>query len=372
MINGGGFTISNKALSEIVNLHKFHPVFFRRKVTTWSIEGLSYILNIEIGLSFVIVNFLFLSGVLVYFLSKQITQSSKFSLISIVAYFLCFSNLFAFYPPVYTYDEPLQFCFVLSSLLLFFKNKYWWFIFLFSISLIIRESGVILLPELFFIFIYDLDKSVKENIKSLNFVKKTLGLLIPIAIYLFYIYIVLDTIDEKKSSNDYLLLQLSRIGYNFQSIQFTIETLISTMIIFILPIYLLISNNKFKFREGVNRKLINTFLLTFIINTILIYLTARARELRLLVLPLFFLWPIFGSLFFDEIRLIFKSDKYKKLFLNVKNRVVFLLITFINLYVSFVIYQPTAGPKIGVFNLYLFLSFTFILMHYMLSNQKKI
>ena len=76
MINGGGFFISNYALSKTVNLHKFHPVFLRRKVTTMIIEGLSNILNFEIGLSFVIVNFffLFLSGVLIYFLAKQITQ----------------------------------------------------------------------------------------------------------------------------------------------------------------------------------------------------------------------------------------------------------------------------------------------------------
>ena len=60
MINGGGFKISNKALSATVDLHRNHPVFIRRKLTTWLIDFSSSICNIEIGTSFVLVNFFFL------------------------------------------------------------------------------------------------------------------------------------------------------------------------------------------------------------------------------------------------------------------------------------------------------------------------
>ena len=151
MINGGSFTISNTALSETVNLHKTHPVFFRRKLTTWCIDTFSEFANIEIGYSFVIINFffLFLNGIILYFLAIQLTKDVRLSIFSLITYYLCFSNLFIFFPPVYTYDEPLQFCFILLSLIMFFKKRYWSFLLIFSISIVVRESSIILIPGLF-------------------------------------------------------------------------------------------------------------------------------------------------------------------------------------------------------------------------------
>ncbi|MFI1744138.1 hypothetical protein [Thalassobellus sediminis] len=373
MINGGGLSISNEALSETVNLHKFHPVFLRRKITTWCIEGLSNILNLEIGLSFVIVNFffLFLSGVLIYFLSKQITQNSKFSLISMIAYFLCFSNLFAFFPPVYTYDEPLQFCFILSSLLLFFKNKYWWFIFLFSISLIIRESGVILLPGLFFVFIYNFKKSITENLKSLEFLKKTSGILIPIVVYLFYVYIIMVDNDSKHDSKQYFLQRFSYIKWNLQSFQFAIESICSMLLIYALPLYFLCYYYRNKKQVSViNSKLIKAFLITLIINTLIVFLNTKAREVRLFVIPLFYFWPIFGAFFLNDFKLLFNLSAYRSLLLN-KTYVFYVVILNILTFIfSFVLYKPTSGPRLGVFNLYLFISFSIIIAHFIINKSK--
>lgn len=374
MINGGGFTISNDALSETVNLHKFHPVFLRRKVTTWSIEFLSNILNIEIGLSFVIVNFffLFISGVLIYLLSKQITGNSKFSLISMAAYFLCFSNLFAFFPPVYTYDEPLQFCFIISSLIFFFKNKYWWFIFLFSISLIIRESGVIILPALFLVFIYNFEKSIKSNIKSLEFVKKALGLLIPIIMYLLYVYILMVDNDSKEASTEYFLQRLSYIKWNLQSIRFAVESVCSMLLIFALPLYLLYHHFRKKEVIGsITSKMIKAFLITFLINTIVVFLNTKAREVRLFVIPLFFLWPFFGALFIKDFKLLLNVKVYRNVFSKRHNVLYLILLNMVSFMLAFVIYHPTSGPKIGVFNLYLFIVFNIISIHYLFSKSRK-
>jgi hypothetical protein len=373
MINGGGFSISNAALSKTIHLHKFHPVFFRRKITTWSIEGLSNILNIEIGVSFVIINFffLFLSGLLIYILSKQITQNTNYSLISMVAYFLCFSNLFAFFPPVYTYDEPLQFCFILYSLFFFFKNKYWWFIFLFSISLIVRESGLILLPGLFFVFIYDFKKSIKENLKSLDFLKKTLGLSIPIVVYLFYVYIIMIDNASKNDSKEYFLQRFSYIKWNLQSFQFAIESICSMLLIFALPLYFLYYYFRNKTQLSIiTSKLIKAFLITLIINTLIVFLNTKAREVRLFVIPLFYLWPIFGVLFLNDFKLLFNVKAYRSLLLNKTYVFYGVILNILAFIFSFVIYHPTSGPRLGVFNLYLFISFSIIIAHFFISKSK--
>jgi hypothetical protein len=373
MINGGGSSISSEALSNTVNLHKFHPVFFRRKLTTWSIECLSNVFNIEIGLSFVIINFsfLFLSGILIYMLSKQITQNTNYSLISMAAYYLCFSNLFAFFPPVYTYDEPLQFCFIFLSLILFFRNEILGFTVLFSISLLIRESGVILIPGLFFCFVYSFKKTIIENLNDHQFIKKVVGLLMPVIIYVIYVYIIMETVSQQESSKDYLLLQLSRVGYNFQNIHFLIESIVSTMLILLLPIYLLVVNKKYMFVNAENSRFIKAFLLTFIINTLLIFLTARVRELRLLVIPLFFLWPIFGSFFINDLKLLTNVKAYKTVFFKWHNIAYFLFLSILSFILAFLIFQPTLGPKIGVFNLYLFLTCNVIIIHFLLRKSLK-
>ena len=374
MINGGSSGLSNFALAETVKLHKVHPVFLRRKATTWIIEVLSKILNIEIGLSFVIVNFLFLflSGILIYLLAKQITQNIKFSLFSMAAYFLCFSNLFAFFPPVYTYDEPLQFCFVISSLLFFFKNKYWWFIILFSISLLIRESGIIILPGLFFAFIYNSRKDIMVNIRNLDFLKKTLGLLIPIVIYLLYIYLLMVDNNSREDSKDYFFQRLSFIKWNLQSMRFAIESICSMLLIFALPFYLL--NNRFRKKNitgSLTKKMIKAFLITFLINTVVVFLNTRAREVRLFVIPLFFLWPIFGTLFINDFKLLFNYKIYKEAFLKRYNMFYFVLLNIIAFIITFIIYQPTSGPRIGVFNLYLFITFNVIIVHFLLGKYLK-
>lgn len=374
MINGGGIGISNESITEIVNLHRAHPVFERRKMTTFTIDLLSEFLNLEIGLSFVIVNFffLFLSGITVYLFSKEISKSVKFSLLSLAAYFVCFSNLFAFFPPVYTYDEPLQFCFVFLSFILYLKERIIGFIIAFSLAIIIRETTMILVPALFFYFIYDFKIAFKQNLIAPDFRKKVLILIIPLVVYAIYFYNTIQNPENVTSSKDYFLLRFSRMGYNFQNADFIIETLGAFLIIFLIPVYFLYQGIKgsgsFKFKF---QKYIKAFFLTWIINTIIVLLSARVRELRLLVIPMFFLWPILGVILSKELRILLVKQNYFDVFMKAKYMIVLLLSTLLNVVVSFVIYHTTIGPKIGVFNAYLFLSIELILIHSIMKFNKK-
>ena len=362
MINGGGKSISNSALTDTITLHKNHPVFLRRKITTSLIDFFTEILNIKTGLSFVLINFffLFLSGLILYYLAFDLSKSKKFSLVSMLAFFLCFSNLFAFFPPVYTYDEPLQFCFILLSLLLFFREKYWSFILVFSFSIIIRESSVLLIPGLFLTFIYDSNKDLKENLIDLKTVTKTFGLLVPFLVYGIYLYFVMTNNQSSDASKEYFLQRFYFVKWNFQNTQFAIESICSMLLIFALPLYLVFRHFKEKRKS---HKMVKAFLITFILNSAVVLLNTKAREVRLFVLPMFFLWPIFGLLFTTDLSKLLKLYNYRKAFSNYSNLFLLFILILISFIFSFIIYFPTVGPRVGIFNLYLFILFIVIFVH---------
>ena len=131
MINKGNFTIDYKYLISVIDYHKLHPAFSKRPLSTFLIENLSNLIGIEVGVSFILVNFffLFLSGIFLYYLSIRILRNKIFGLLNMLIYFFSFSNLFVFFTPIYTYDEPLQFSLLFLSLI-FLYDKKWKFLLL--------------------------------------------------------------------------------------------------------------------------------------------------------------------------------------------------------------------------------------------------
>ncbi len=374
MINGESFWISNSDLIEVVELHKNHPVFYKRQLTTFFIEFFSKFFSIEIGYSFVLVNFtfFFICGPLLFYLSQQIIKNSKIGLLSVLAFYLCFSNLFAFFIPVYTYDEPLQFCFMFLSLILFIKERIFWFILTFSLAIITRETAMILIPGLFMLYVYESKIDFKGNFESIRVREKTIALAVPILVYCFYVYFVMQESKDFESSRDYLLLRFSRMGYNFQNLDFIIETIGAIIIMYLIPIYFLFQSFKNPFFLSLKlNKFVKAFFLTLVINLIIVLLSARARELRLLVMPLFFLWPIFGFFMSQELKhLLLVRQNYFDVFAKIKYILAITFLTVLNFIVSFKIYHTTIGPKIGVFNVYLFLSISLIIIHYLIKHDK--
>lgn len=372
MINGGGDSISNFGITDIINLHLDHPVFGRRKITTWCILEISNLLNCNLGWSFILVNFLalFLSGMGAYYLSLEIVKDKKGALYSLIIYFFCFSNIFAFFPPVYTYDEPLQYCLLFLSLILFFRQKLLGFVVAFTLTLMVRETAIILLPALFVYFVFRNNRS--WNKISFNSLKTILALSIPVVIYTFYFFQIFKNAAHADSSKDYFLLRISRIGYNFNNISFTIETIGAFIIMYAIPVYLIIlalkNNNYFNTKF---RKWSAAFFLTLIINSGIVLVVARVREIRLLALPLIYLWPVLGLVLKKELPIILGKNNYHKFFAKSKSTFIFFSLTGLNILISFVVYHPTIGPKIGVFNLYMFLSLEAIILHALMNRILK-
>ncbi len=375
MVNGGGFGISNFSLTEIVNLHRTHPVFIRRKVTTLLIDFCSNIFSINIGSAFVLVNFtlLFFSGILIFYLSRRFTNNYILNMYSLYAYYLCFPIFFMFFPPVYSYDEPLQFCLILFSLICYYRDNYLIFAIVFGTSLIVRESGVILLPALFFVFVYNWGESLYQNIKSKEFWVRSLSIVMSLIIYLFYLLFFIKTNASNQASKEYFLQRFSYIKWNFQSAIYSIESIGGFLLIFLVPLSFLFINRFQKSQLTVkNKKMLYAFFITLLINTLVVYMNTKSREVRLFLMPLFFLWPIFGTLFYENFKLIFKMFSFKSLFLSGRRSIFFVIAFLINAVLSFGIYRTTIGPRVGVFNLYLFFSFSVVILFYFFLVEKSI
>ena len=102
--------------------------------------------------------------------------------------------------------------------------------------------------------------------------------------------IILATTTNEEDIRNRLLHFKLNVGENIAAT----ETIFSFFLILGLPIYfLVISIIKKSYSSLLEKKLFKSFLITVIINSVIVILTTKARESRLFVIPLFFLWPIF-------------------------------------------------------------------------------
>ena len=143
------------------------------------------------------------------------------------------------------------------------------------------------------------------------------------------------------------------------------ETIFSFFLILGLPIYfLVISIIKKSYSSLLEKNLVKSFLITVIINSVIVILTTKARESRLFVIPLFFLWPIFFNYLKEEICEVFKFSNYIKLFKRWDYTLVLGFLIFLNKLICYKIYKITIGdPSQNYFNLYLFIIITIIIFH---------
>ena len=120
-------------------------------------------MNIDIAYAYVIVqfSFLFFSGMLLYYLASAIFDGSHLAVLSTLSYYLSFTILFAFFSTNYTYDNILQQLFLFAALLLFVKNLPVAATLVFGLSMFAHESGLLLLPGLYFFLV---NRTKKERI----------------------------------------------------------------------------------------------------------------------------------------------------------------------------------------------------------------
>ncbi|MGB0999111.1 MAG: hypothetical protein ACPG4W_04170 [Flavobacteriales bacterium] len=373
MLNDFNSVVSTEYLTSAVDYHQSHPAFRKRPITTFLIKETARHAEISIGMAFVIINFLFLfiSGVLLYRLALRFENTNTMAIGNVIIYFTSFSIMFAFFSPIYTYDEPIQFCLLLLGLLSIYKEKWLAYILFFSLSIIARESSLILLPGLILMTFYKKEPFNFRSVLSKENVLKMTYLLAPIVVYVMFLIIFLKQNNMIEESESDVLNRLSHFHDNVQDPKHAFESLISFFLVLGTPLYLLYNGVKKNMMNDVDsEKYLRAFLITVLINSAIVLLTTKAREARLFVVPMFFIWPLFTRLFYEDIKLLISLKNYKSTFSNLSYVASFTFLNGLNYILSFKIYETTIGhPNDNYFNEYLFAMLFIILTHATLKHN---
>lgn len=371
MLNENNNRISNGFLTSQIKYHKEFGPFARRPFTTWLIETTSETFGLKLGVAFVPVNFilLFLSGILIYLLSIRLKDNRQQGLFNVVCYFLTFSILFAFFPPVFSYDEPLQYCFILLGLMAFVQKKWLFYVIFFSLALITRETTVLLLPALV-VFIPGLTLDSKKGF-TIDRLRLYVLIALPVVFYGIFIAIYLwkhQLVDATKTE---MISRYSCFLENFENTKNTIESLVSFFVSLGVPLYFSLLFLSQRTPNNFQQQFIFAFLLTALINTPIVFLSSFARESRLFALPLFFLWPMASQLFGKKIKILFSFKAYSQMLRKWQYLLSFLVLNILNYWFCFQHYKNSGLGENTYFAEYLFLSIYIITTHVLLFQYQK-
>ena len=305
--HGGG-----EGLAQAVELHNTFPAFARRPLTTQAIYVVMHILGCSATIGFIIVNFvfLFLNGILLYFLSFYKNKNEKQSLFNMLIYYTSFSVLFSFFAPIYTYDEPIQYFCLLCAMLFLEKSSSFLmslfaFIFLF-LSLVTRETSILLFPALYF---FSLDKNaqadfdffdIKTYLKVIN-IPKSLIFSLAFALYLLFNHYFFGGLPIETDRDAAWHLNVSSTAH-------IIESVCSGLLVLALPLAVLLKSTWRK-QNKINQNIFFFIGITLIVNTLFTYGFSFARESRIFALPLLLLFPIASDVF----------ESLQSAFLNIEN-----------------------------------------------------
>jgi hypothetical protein len=337
-------------------------------MTSFLINTVHSILNISYGNSFVLVNFalLFFVGIVLYVLSREWKYTHKEALFSVFLFFLSFSILFSFFSSIYSYDEPFQYLCIFLALIFWYRKQYILFLIFFTAAVICRETTLFLVPAL---FLFPLDKDPYSRKFSPWKWKRIFIFIIPTLAYVLFKKFFLSHHFFVENLADYTSKRLDHFFFNFQNVQYGVESIVLFFLVLLPSLLLIIAYKKELLKNKFERKLVQAFVLTFIINTMLVFFTARAREARLFALPIVFLWPIFGKYFVQLIEDCKRLYKTKKLS---SKRIFQIVILFIlSLYIGFR-YEPTAAGNFEVgYHIYAAIAFFSFFLVFLIKSLKQ-
>ena len=368
MLNERNSIISNGFLTSQITYHKEFAPFARRPLTTYLIEKSSEWFDITLGKAFVWVNFflMFLSGILLFRISHLMRSGFLKGILNIIIYFLSFSVLFAFFPPLFSYDEPLQYCFIFAGLACYLKRQWAGYVLWFTAAMVARENTALLILGLAFSA-----PGVLPNFRKIFAIANLRGNLLialPLLLYLIFIVFFIETYELWKGTQHEFQVRFLAFLDNFTDIRSSIETIISIVLTLGNFIYFLFSSKRDHQASEIEKTFVNAFILSCILNTLVVLVAAFAREARLFSLPLVFLWPLMAQYCSREIKLLLTFKVYLKCFARWKYCITFGIISVVNYVISFKIYMPSFPSGDNYFNEYLFVSLQLMCLHYLLRH----
>ncbi len=309
---------------EFVDYHNTHSTFKRRMLTTKVVKWLAATFSIELGAAFLMINglALWLCGFVLFFLARQLGYRIGESLISVIVFYVSYSILFAFFVTNYTYDEPLQYLFLLLSYLLLLKNNFYVFALTFLLAIFARETSLLFLPAIFYI--------AASNKHKVLFWSSLMVTTFFILFQLVYFRTGIDSLHAEQSFRFTLWKQ------NLATLLFRTETILSFLLVLIVPIF-------FTFQNGLKQNWKRYFLFLILINSLVVVLFTEARESRLFALPLLLFWPRAGNLIVDFFNHYWKNATS----INLKNIVLMIFSGFLVVLTSYWLnehYETTITP----------------------------
>ncbi|HRD51676.1 MAG TPA: hypothetical protein PKY96_03420 [Flavobacteriales bacterium] len=257
------------------------PAFVRRPWTTISIGALTAI-GLTPKQAFIAVGLtgFFIAGVLVFLIAMRLGIGEHDALWSQALFQLSPTVLCAWFDPLYTYDEPIQYAAVLAALLALLHQRWFVFVPALLLALMARETSLLLLPAFFQI-------APKRKLTII-------ATLVSVALFAAWLLIspqgtsAADLSADLARRADYLTINFSaeRIG----------ETIGFMALVLALPLFLF-----FRQRASVARPWRSAFIIVLLLNVPLVLAGAFAREARLFALPLVMLWPFLGAALHAEL-----------------------------------------------------------------------
>ncbi len=300
-VHSSWLRIDNEYMHTYYGFHKGHPVFAGRALTTSLIALVHRLTNFGFGTSFVLVNFssLFIAGLLIYILAGRIGARRSARLLSSVLFYLTFPILFAFFRPINTFDDPLQYVGLLASLLFFYDKKFLSITIALTSAFLARETSILLYPG--FLSLICASRAFSENMRTIFSFRKNwrfyLALVLPLCFYSLATPLILWHKNKIIAAATYLTHnRWTEWHYNFQNAIYAREAFISCFLTLAFIITLIIVGHlRNRTNNPIHTSLIRAALLTTAINTPIVLTTALAQEARLFVLPLIFIWPLAGT-----------------------------------------------------------------------------
>lgn len=324
--------LSSDYLAEVVHYHQTEQAFARRPLTTWLIQGLAALSGISLAKSFVLLQlFLCWMGALAVY---ALSASHRQGLLNQTFFLLGFSVFFAWFPPIYTYDEPLQYLLLFGSLAAWRSQKLWLGMLLLAGAVLARETSWLLWPA--FLWLFGLGEMQLKGFK-----RASLAVLLVYAAWFFASEPLLGVSQDAGSE---VVLRFTLLAQNFDATHLS-ETLWMLFLVIGLPLQLsLFAAGSWPKRER------QAFWIALLLNTLVVLATARAREARLFALPLIFAWP-------------WLATAVKGLYLEVEARaaqmskgawIYLLILPLAYLLAKYTFTQTAANPAENWFNEYLF------------------
>ncbi|MBK9177249.1 MAG: hypothetical protein IPM46_13130 [Flavobacteriales bacterium] len=295
MLNRGpetwdGTPLAHDYVEEVINAHRSGDDFsFRRRpLTTWCVDAIS-IARIPAKTAFIALSLLLFlaSGLLVYRLAIEFGSTAKQALLAQAFFHVSPTVLFAWFDPMYTYDEPIQYAALLGAVLSMVHGRTVLSIAALTIALIAHETSLFIMP-LFMVMLRRSPRRMSITIAS------------PVVLFALFLFAYLPSQDLMRPTFDDSLHRFGTWAFNFSSPAMAAETMGYMAMTLLLPVYLLVRFRGSNAAEPRARETMQAFWISLVLNTLVVLIAAKAREARVLALPLIIVWPLLGKAFSSE------------------------------------------------------------------------